>query len=66
MEVKDWLFDRILMMISSIFSEFYVGKGKITSNTFFHGFKSGNILRVHREEDQCTGLVYSLEIRLGY
>ena len=40
------------MIISSKFNEFNFGEAYITSNTLFDGVKSGNIARVHREEDR--------------
>ena len=45
------------MIISSKCSEFNFGEAYITSNTLFDGVKSGNIARVHREEDRWSGLI---------
>ena len=57
MKVENWLFDQIMMMISSKFSEFYFDKANITPNTLFDGVKSGNIVLVHREQPQWTALM---------
>ena len=52
MELKNCVFDQILMIISSKFSELYIYKANITPNTLFDSVKSGNIVRVHREQPQ--------------
>ena len=40
------------MMITSKFSEFYFDKANINQKPLFDGVKSGNIVRVHREQPQ--------------